>query len=143
MKYLFITIIILATMASSGCKKDFLDRAPLDSYTNTVLWKSSGDVLAALNGCYSKWGGGNNGYYGIFADNNSDNTFDQFPWENWLALSAGIATPTNPGYTKWNYSCIQTCNWFLDNVGAATMDATLKARTIAEARFYGPMSILR
>lgn len=135
MKYLFITIIILATMASSGCKKDFLDRAPLDSYTNTVLWKSSGDVLAALNGCYSKWGGGNNGYYGIFADNNSDNTFDQFPWENWLALSAGIATPTNPGYTKWNYSCIQTCNWFLDNVGAATMDATLKARTIAEARF--------
>lgn len=137
MKNLFITLIILATLASSGCKKDFLDRAPLDSYTNTVLWKSSNDVIAALNGCYSKWGGGNNGYYGVFADNNSDNTFDQFPWENWLALSAGIATPTNPGYTKWQntYASIQTCNWFLDNVGTATMDATLKARTIGEARF--------
>ncbi|WP_419698625.1 RagB/SusD family nutrient uptake outer membrane protein [Mucilaginibacter sp. NFX135] len=137
MKNLFITLIILGSLASSGCKKDFLDRAPLDSYTNTVLWKSSNDVLAALNGCYSKWGGGNNGYYGVFADNNSDNTFDQFPWENWLALSAGIATPTNPGYTKWQstYTCIQTCNWFLDNVGAANMDATLKARTIGEARF--------
>ncbi|MDN5288312.1 MAG: rane protein [Mucilaginibacter sp.] len=135
MKNLFITLIILATLTSSGCKKDFLDRAPLDSYTNAVLWKSSDDVIAALNGCYSKWGGGNNGYYGVFADNNSDNTFDQFPWENWLALSAGIATPTNPGYTKWNYSAIQTCNWFLDNVGTANMDAALKARTIGEARF--------
>ncbi|HMG07323.1 MAG TPA: hypothetical protein VK609_02375, partial [Mucilaginibacter sp.] len=107
MKNLFIILIILGSLASAGCKKDFLDRAPMDSYTNTVLWKSSSDVLAALNGCYSKWGGGNNGYYGVFADNNSDNTFDQFPWENWLALSAGIATPTNTGYSKWNYGCIQ------------------------------------
>jgi hypothetical protein len=135
MKNLFIILIILGSMASAGCKKDFLNRAPLDSYTNTVLWKSSNDVLAALNGCYSKWGGGNNGYYGVFADNNSDNTFDQFPWENWLALSAGIATPTNTGYSKWNYSCIQTTNWFLDNAGATNMDATLKARVIGEARF--------
>jgi hypothetical protein len=135
MKKSIITLIILGSLASSGCKKDFLDRAPLDSYTNTVLWKTSNDALAALNGCYSKWGGGNNGYYGIFSDNNSDNTFDQFPWENWLALSAGIATPTNTGYSKWNYSCIQTCNWFLDNVGATNMDAALKARFVGEARF--------
>jgi len=135
MKNLFITLVILASLASSGCKKDFLNRAPLDSYTNAVLWKSSNDVIAALNGCYSKWGGSNNGYYGVFADNNSDNTFDQFPWENWLALSAGIATPTNTGYSKWNYSCIQTCNWFLDNVGSTNMDAALKARVIGEARF--------
>jgi hypothetical protein len=135
MKKLIITAIILGSMSVSGCRKGFLDRAPLDSYTNNVLWKSSNDALAALNGCYSKWGGGNNGYYGVFADNNSDNTFDQFPWENWLGLSAGIATPTNPGYSKWNYKCIQTCNWFLDNVGATNMDATLKARFIAEARF--------
>lgn len=135
MKKLFISIIIIASLMSTGCKKDFLDRSSLDSYTNAVLWKNSNDALAALNGCYSKWGGSNNGYYGIFADNNSDNTFDQFPWENWLSLSAGLATPTNTGYSKWNYNCIQTCNWFLDNVGATSMDAALKARLIAEARF--------
>ncbi len=134
MKNLFITLIIFISVASSSCKKNFLDRAPLDAYTNGVLWKSANDALTALNGCYAKWGP-NYGYYAALGDNNSDNAFDQFPWENWLALSAGIATPTNTGYSRWNYTGIQADNWFLDNVGATNMDATLKARVIGEARF--------
>ncbi|MHA4811325.1 RagB/SusD family nutrient uptake outer membrane protein [Flavitalea flava] len=135
MKNSFLIIGLCIIAASTACKKNFLDRSPLDSYTNDVLWHSSNDALTALNGCYSTWGKSNNGYFAAMSDCATDNAFDQFPWENWLAVSAGIATPTNPGYTKWNFSCIQTCNWFLDNVGKTSMEATLKARIIAEARF--------
>ena len=135
MKNSFLIIGLCALTVSIGCKKTFLDRDPLDSYTNDALWHTSNDALTALNGCYSTWGKSNNGYFGALSDCATDNAFDQFPWENWLAVSAGIATPTNPGYTKWNYTCIQTCNWFLDNVGKTSMDATLKARIIAEAKF--------
>src|SRR5216684_2419706 len=106
MKNLSLYKLLFAILFISGCKKDFLVRNPLDSYTNDVLWHSSNDALTALNGCYSTWGKGNNGYFGTFSDCTTDNAFDQFPWENWLAVSAGIATPTNPGYVKWNYSWI-------------------------------------
>jgi len=130
-----LSVLAIAALTATSCKKSFLDRNPLDSYTNDVLWHSANDALTALNGCYSTWGKNNNGYFSAFADCATDNAFDQFPWENWLSLSAGIATPTSTGFTKWNFTCIQTCNWFLDNVGKTNMDATLKARFIAEARF--------
>jgi hypothetical protein len=135
MKNSFIIIGLFAITIATGCKKSFLERTPLDSYTNGVLWHSSNDALTALNGCYATWGKSNNGYFAAFSDCATDNAFDQFPWENWLALSAGIATPTNPGYTKWNYNCVQTCNWFLDNVNPTPMDSALKLRYIGEARF--------
>jgi SusD family/Starch-binding associating with outer membrane len=135
MKNSFIIIGLCAIIITTGCKKSFLERTPLDSYTNGVLWHSSNDALTALNGCYATWGKSNNGYFAAFSDCATDNAFDQFPWENWLAVSAGIATPTNPGYTKWNFTCVQTCNWFLDNVGPTPMDTTLKLRYIGEARF--------
>src|SRR5882724_8510636 len=134
-KSLLIISVCASLAAATGCKKSFLERNPLDSYTNDVLWNSAGDAQTALNGCYATWGKSNNGYFSAFADCATDNAFDQFPWENWLGLSAGIATPTNTNYSKWNFTCIQTCNWFLDNVGRTKMDATLKARFIAEARF--------
>jgi hypothetical protein len=133
----YIFIALLLVFAATGCKKDYLDRAPLDSYSNGVLWKSSNDAIAALNGCYSTWGKFNNGYFQALLDCNSDNAFNQFPWENWEILAAGIASPTNTGFDKYtpSYKCIQTCNWFLDNVGSVSMDESLKARFAGEARF--------
>jgi hypothetical protein len=130
-------IILCITILASGCKKDFLDRTPLDAYSNESLWKSSNDVITALNGCYNAWGGFNNGYFAALGDCNSDNAYNQFPWENWLSLSAGIATPTNPGFDKYtpSFKSIQVCNWFLDNVGSAPIDETLKKRVIGEAKF--------
>jgi len=132
---IIISLYAAALATTTGCKKSFLDRNPLDSYTNSVLWNSANDAQTALNGCYATWGKGNNGYFAAFADCATDNAFDQFPWENWLNLSAGNATPTSTGYSKWKFTCIQTCNWFLDNVDKTKMDATLKARFIAEAKF--------
>jgi hypothetical protein len=134
--------IIALALSLGACKKGYLNTTPMNAYSNGVLWQSSNDVLTALNGCYSFWNGNgqnvlNEGYFGAMADCATDNAYDQFPWENWLTLSAGEATPVNTGFTKWNatYNTIQVCNWFLQNVNGATMDSTLKLRTIGEARF--------
>src|SRR5438445_12266133 len=92
-----IAILALTTVV---CKKSFLDRNPLDSYTNDVLWHSSNDALTALNGWYSIWCKGYNGYSGTFSDCTTANAFAQCACQFWLAVSVGIATPTNAAYLK-------------------------------------------
>ncbi|MDH7460709.1 RagB/SusD family nutrient uptake outer membrane protein [Chitinophagaceae bacterium 26-R-25] len=130
-----ITICLFVAAALSGCKKDFLNTAPLDAYSNSTLWKSQNDALAALTGCYSGWELGDNV---VYDDCISDNAYDQFPWEGYETFASGLATATDPGINKYDYTTIQKCNWFLDNIDnvpAAKIDATIKERMKAEARF--------
>jgi hypothetical protein len=49
--------------------------------------------------------------------------------------NAALLTPNNTGVDKWDFTVIQKCNWFLDNVEKTPMDGTLKTRMKAEARF--------
>ncbi|MEX6686247.1 RagB/SusD family nutrient uptake outer membrane protein [Danxiaibacter flavus] len=127
-------IFLLASAVFIGCKKDFLNTAPLDAYSNTTLWKSQNDALAALNGCYSGWEYGDNV---VYDDCITDNAYDQFPWEGYETFASGLSTPSNPGINKYDYTTIQRCNWFLDNIEnvTANIDATIKERMKAEARF--------
>ena len=48
--YILAGIILL-----TSCKKDFLDRQPLDEYSESSLWSNAKDAQTALNGCYSGW----------------------------------------------------------------------------------------
>jgi len=128
-------IFLFAAAVFSGCKKDALNTTPLDAYSNATLWKSQNDALAALNGCYSGWEYGDNV---VYDDCLTDNAYDQFPWEGYETFASGLATPSNPGVNKYDYTTIQKCNWFLDNIGnvpAEKIDATVKERMKAEARF--------
>lgn len=125
----------LAALLLGSCKKDFLDRNPMDAYSNSSLWTSKQDVTAALNGCYSGWELSDNIVYN---DCMSDNGYDQFPWEGYETLASGYATPNDYGVGRWNFTTVQRCNWFLDNVDktpAAAVSDKLKARMKGEARF--------
>lgn len=120
----------------TACQKNFLNRAPLDAYSNGALWKTANDAITAVNGCYS---GHNNGWeneYNIYyMDCASDNAYNQFPWEGFQPMGNGTLTPTNTGNSRWNFGTVTTCNWFLANVGETPMDSTLKLRLMGEARF--------
>jgi len=127
--------ILLATAVLTSCKKNILDTKPLDQYSNATLWSSKADANAALTGCYSGWEYGDNV---IYDDCMSDNGIDQFPWEGYETLASGLATPSDPGVSKYDYKTIQRCNWFLDNVDrvpASSLNGELKARMKSEARF--------
>src|SRR5258708_7280296 len=133
MKNKFILLYSFAVFFFSSCKKGFLDRKPLDQYSESSLWTSANDAQAALNGCYSGWESGTSLFY---SDCGSDNAFDPYPWEGYTMYgNMGLLTPTNTGNHKWNFQTIQKCNWFLASIDKTPMDDALKNRMKAEARF--------
>ena len=126
---------LLLGMVFTSCQKDFLDRAPKDGYSNSSLWSSENDALAALNGCYSSW---SDGYHVLYMDALSDNAYSQYYWEGYTSLGNGSGSPSDTWITdRWSpsYSTIQKSNWFLENVDKTSMDEALKTRMKAEARF--------
>lgn len=117
----------------SACNKDFLDKNPQDSYSNSSLWSSENDALSALNGCYSGW---EDGYNTVYMDCASDNAYGQYYWEGYTYYGNGSITPSSPSaQNRWSYSTIQRCNWFLENIDPTPMGDDLKSRFKAEARF--------
>lgn len=126
-------IYILFALSFFSCKKGFLDREPLDAYSNKSLWSSEKDVITALNGCYNGW----EDIYNIFyLDCASDNAYNQYPWEGYTALGSGIASPSDGDVAvRWNFSVVQKCNWFLENLESFTGSIDLKDRYISEVRF--------
>lgn len=118
---------------SQSCKKNFLDREPLDAYSNSSLWSSESDATAALNGCYSGW---ENDYNIFYLDAVSDNSYSQFYWEGYQDYGNGTVTSSDGNvYTRWSYTTIQACNWFLENIDPTPMDAAVKLRYKSEVRF--------
>lgn len=132
--------ILAATILFSSCKKDFLNRQPLDEYSESSLWSNAKDAETALNGCYNGWESADRL---IYMDCASDNAYNQFPWEGYTALgNMQLLTPTNTGAGMWDFGTIQRCNWFLANVDKTPMDDNLKARMRGEARFIRAYTFL-
>lgn len=133
MKKLLFILFGLALL--QGCRKDFLDTKPRDSYSNATLWTSKSDAVTALNGVYNGWESGDNI---IYNDCISDNAYNQFPWEGYEKFASGVSTSIDPGVNFYDYTTIQRANWFLDNVDnvpANSLDNDTKTRMKCEARF--------
>ncbi|PSL43067.1 putative outer membrane starch-binding protein [Chitinophaga niastensis] len=132
MKKYFCYIIIVAA-ALSSCKKDFLQRAPLDALSDATFWNSDKDAIAAVNGCYKGW---ETGYNIIYLDCAADNSYNPFPWEGYTDLGSGYATPTNGNIAvRWDFTTVRKCNEVLENIGKPKMDEDLRKRLKAETRF--------
>ena len=129
-----ISIILCFCLAiGSACDDNFLNREPLDEFSESTLWSSESDAIAALNGCYNGW---ESGTWLTYMDCGSDNAYDPYPWEGYTMFGNGsLHTPTNTGNHKWDFTVIQKCNWFLANVDKTPIDEALIARMKGEARF--------
>lgn len=131
MKKCFIYLSLLLLLGA--CKKGFLDRQPLDAYSNTSLWTSEKDIVTALNGCYKDWEDSYNIYY---MDCASDNAYNQYPWEGYTELGNGTVSPSSSNAAnRWSFTVIQKCNWFLENIDKFTGTLEQRDRYKAEARF--------
>jgi len=146
MKKILIPSILIVLFLLSACSKDFLNRVPPDALSNATLWTDAADATAALVGVYNGQAdplgycgpGWASGTEIAFFDGMSDNAYSQYPWDGIQAFGNGNITPTLTGYyaaNLWNYTAITRCNYFLANIGACPMDATLKAQMIAQVRF--------
>ena len=139
-------IALAAAAALSGaCTDEFIDKDPIIGQTTENFYRSEADALAAVNGVYAAlqfetspqghfrwfWGDimSDDAVKGGSGDNDN---FDLLQLETFRG-------PTNTGEleSEWgaNYEGIYRANVVLAEVPDIAMDADLKARILAEARF--------
>lgn len=131
MKNILLVILVLLVTISS-CKKDFLDRQPLTEYSETTLWTGEKDAIAACNAAYSNF---EDGQWVVYMDDASDNAHDPYPWEGWQEFGNMQLLSPNSWRSKYDFTTITTCNWFLANIDKTPMDAALMERMKGEVRF--------
>jgi len=132
-----ILYILIVPMFLTACNKDLLEKYPETVLNPQIFWKNKNDVLTAVNGLYRflpSWS-------------------SMMLMDEWTEFSV-ISSPTQNGklqglqeaYDTWGFSVqnlwanyyrgITATNYFLTNlINVENMDATLKLRTEAEARF--------
>lgn len=129
-KYITYTGAFVGLLLTASCKEDFLERPPQNQISDVTFWKTKDDLSKALNAVYSQLT-----REGIIYDEGStDNAYAQYPWESTATVvSAGtINTNSNAG---WGYTGIRRANQLLENADKIEMDAELRDRFKAEARF--------
>ncbi|WP_448633323.1 RagB/SusD family nutrient uptake outer membrane protein [Pedobacter panaciterrae] len=122
---------LLTIGAVTSCKKDFLERPPLDQLSEATFWKNPNDVYQAVMAVYNQLPG--DGI--IYDDGATDNAHAQYPWESSATdVSAGTLTSTTDA--GWSFIDIRRANYFLANADkVTTVDAALLERYKAEVRF--------
>lgn len=140
-----------AIIGISGCKKKFLDVPPQGQTPSQQFWQSQSDATKAVNAMYANLRSWTEAAFAPIAveslgsddaEKGSDpsdatfmNDFDNF-----------TATSTEGQLNDfWNgqYQEINLCNQVLDNIPAISMDASLKARYLLEAKFLRAYSYFR
>jgi len=133
MKYIKITIIFFVLLAAfSGCKKDRLNKYPLDKISEGDFWKTADNLGLYVNQFYpelfddgSIW---SKGIYGL--DDNSDNFISQ-SFDNRLA---GVRTVPSGG-GGWDYTNVRGINMLLDNYHLCESDPADYNQYVGEAYF--------
>lgn len=124
---------VLATLIS-GCKKDFLQRDPLDAISDVSFWKTEDQLKLAVNGCYNALKGKNV----VDMENIGDNTIYP-PVSDYQAISSGNYDFTRGTLnSEWvnQYTGIRRCNDFLENYNKATgVSAANVNRFVGEVKF--------
>ena len=137
---IFICFIILNSLAVS-CSKDVLDKAPLDSYTDDLVWSDLKLAEAFANNLYTvlpsaiHWNSGNRSWSLSSA---GDEAFNKFNDYNAQIMNSGSLTPDNLGnFDIWRqtFSTIQDCNIFFENINQVPGDETWRNRLIGEVTY--------
>jgi len=132
-----IAAVALTILSFSACKKDSLDKQPLDASSDANYWKSETNAVLATNNIYR--------YLGDFTDRIflSCATDDSYSWSNWpddiQYAGNGSATSSNGVFDHYwtnEYKMIAAANNVLDNINkVGGIAADKKNRLIGEARF--------
>ncbi len=141
-------IALVATLAGAfaGCNdKDFLTEVPRDFVGPGNFYRNAADAIAAVNAVYAAFinGTGDN-YYGrnftmLIEYATEVATSGRLGGTNERSLPDNFSHNPSHAYitSTWSsaYGAINRANAVIDNVPGINMDATLKARIVAEAKF--------
>ena len=128
----FIAIAFCATVLA-GCD-DFLNKEPLDKFTNQNFWTSETNVQTFANYFYNEFTGyGNGGGSGVFYfqtlnDNQAGNAFTDWTY---------VSVPSSIALWSSNYTEIRRANLLIEKVaGIESMSEAAKNNWIGAARLY-------
>ncbi|MEI9909411.1 MAG: RagB/SusD family nutrient uptake outer membrane protein [Bacteroidota bacterium] len=129
----------------ASCKKNFLDVPPQGQQPAEQFWTSEGDATKAVNSIYANLRGWTEVAFAPIAleslgsddtETGSDPSDGSVPFMN--TYNNFTVTSTQGQLSDFwigRYQTINLCNQVIDNIPAINMDANLKARYIAEAKF--------
>ncbi|WP_221394373.1 RagB/SusD family nutrient uptake outer membrane protein [Dyadobacter sp. NIV53] len=138
-------------LVPSACEQSFLDTDPQGKQAGTVFWQNEGDATKAVNAMYANLRGWTNTAFAPIAVENmgsddaekgstaSDATF----FNDYDNFSVGSGDGQLADFWKGQYQNINYANQVLDNIPAISMDETLKARYLGEAKFVRAYSYFR
>lgn len=144
-------LLLVGFVVATSCNKDFLDVPPQNQQPSQEFWKSEGDATKAVNAIYANlraWpqvafapiaveslGSDDTEKGSSPSDASFLNKYDQFT----------VTSTDGQLLDFWSgkYQTINLCNQVLDNVPGISMDAGLKARYLAEAKFVRAYSYFR
>ncbi len=135
--------LIAALFLSQGCKKSFLNATPATTVKATQFWQTSADATSAINSMYADLHNWNDVAFAPIAiesmgsdDVTKGSTPDDASFMNeyhFFTVTPGEGQLD--GFWTGMYNNINFANQIITNVPAINMDASLKARYIAEATF--------
>lgn len=138
MKRIYIYAIILGLFSS--CSKDFLNKAPLDQYSDETYWTTAGDAVKFASHIYEFMPSAD---FFVCYEGMSDNAFSKTAsWGNTLRNAQLFGNSTYVVTTdylgdEWKYDQIRHCFEFMENVDKVPdMDPDLKKRLIAEVKVF-------
>lgn len=142
-------ILSIFAVISTSCEKE-LNKSPLTEFADETFWTSEQNVKQALTGVYrgniqmalspeygpTDWWS----YHGlIFLEFATDNAYDRRGDNSAINRLTNGTLVNNNGillnYWSASYNRIARCNYFLENVGKASLNAATLKRYIAEVRF--------
>lgn len=135
-----VVLVVAAIWIMSGsCKKDFLNKNPLDQISSQTFWKTEDDVKMALGGCYRQLQSDFFGYRRVWLDCLTDNAFAEWGYFNMASMTIGVTSATSGGAVNMAYYSpyrgIANCNYFLANIDNVPIDDTKKAVYKGEVKF--------
>lgn len=150
------SLLLAATViAANGCSKSFID-VPLEgAQPSEQFWKNGEDATKAVNAMYAylrSWplvAFATIGMENLGSDDaeKGSSTADASYLDDFDNFTVGPSSANSSGqvYDFWKglYLEINYCNQILDNVPAIEMDANLKNRYLAEAKFLRAYSYFR
>lgn len=122
-----LAILGLFTVAFASCDMEVV---PPSEIAAENFWKTEKDAWYGLNACYAQMGG-----MDIWDEMCTDNAHSHKPWEGPYELiqQNGVSSESDRGYS---FRTIRIVNNFLEKVDGCEMDAALRERMKAEARYF-------
>lgn len=138
-KKIYASLFLLGFLSFSSCKKDFLERLPLDEMTDENFWTNEGNVRTFSFNFYREFFRGfGAGYgWGPFWFGNQGIIDDFAPTApNQFTLNV----PTNADDISWTFEWVRRANIYIDRIQQVPMEEEAIQHWTGVARFFRAMA---